>query len=561
MEEQEIKSSTFRAHRLPKEQPLDKPNVLILMTDQQRYDTIGAAGFSYMQTPHLDRLVREGCLYRFGCSPNPICLPARHNLLTGLPAREHGFPDNLFGVTTRTDLPTLPRILSDNRYETRAIGKMHFKPPRRHNGFDKMDLMEELPFYREQDEYAMYLQAVGLGHIQNIHGVRNLLYMVPQRSLIPEEHHGTTWVGDRAVDFIRTNRGRHPFFLWVSWIAPHPPFDVPDTFADLYRNADLPQPYLPKTPLSALSQESRMLGDLPTPAYVRRMRELYYAQISLVDKNIGKILESLEEIGQLDNTLIFFVSDHGEMLGDHGLYQKWLPYDSCARIPFIVRYPRQIAPGTICDDFVDLNDVLPTVLEVAGLIYPTSHTLPGESLVSKERRKDRRWQYMEYGRDNRRWISIRDKTYKYNYYYGGAHEELFDMVNDPHETTNLLANGVPANLVCARGELRRRLVEYERVWGLEGYTCGGDLKRGAPYSPHPQRNEAFPRFPSKITDPLERSQMNRFLDEVLAVVAKEPVVRLRDLDIASWQQKAGLTDDEVRRLLEADDHRHVAGGS
>jgi len=198
------------------------------------------------------------------------------------------------------------------------------------------------------------------------------------------------------------------------------------------------------------------------------------------------------------------------------------------------------------------------VLDVAGLSYPGTCPVPGESLLGKEMRKDRSYQYMEYAQDNRRWISIRDRAYKYNYYYGGPCEELFDMENDPRETTNLLAHGMPEGLALVRERLRRQLVTYEREWGLEGYTSGDDLKWGAPYTPHPQRNEAFPRFPSKITDPVERAQMNQFLDEVLAAVAKEPVVRLRDLDIAPWQRKGGFTDEQVRWLLEADDHRDVA---
>ncbi len=546
----EIKSSTFRAHKLSKPKPKDRPNILLLMTDQQRFDTINAAGFDFMRTPNLDRLVNEGCLYRNAYSPNPICLAARHNLFTGLPARYHGFPDNMHQAVTRADLPTLPRILADNGYETRAIGKMHFIPPRRHNGFDKIELMEELPHYREQDEYAVYLKEVGLGHIQHIHGVRHLLYMLPQRSLIPEEHHGTKWVADRSIEFIKTNRGRHPFFLFASWIAPHPPFDVPDSFAHLYKDTDLPQPYESKTPLPALSEESKSLGDLPDGQYVRRMREVYYAAISHVDQQIGRVLDALEESGQLDNTLIIFVSDHGEFLGDYDLYQKWHPYDSCSRVPFIIRYPKKLAAGSSVEEFVDLNDILPTVLDVAQLEYPDDISLPGESLFNEHPIKDRNWQYMEYSYDNRRWISICNHTHKYNYYYGGGFEQLFDMQNDPHETTNLLAGEIMPEVGAIRVELKAKLLEYEQAWGLEGYTTSDDFKKGEPYTPHPQRNEAFPRFPAQIMDDGERAQINDLFDEVLQAVTKEPVVKLHELDIAAWQENGGFSDEAIERLLE-----------
>jgi arylsulfatase len=553
----EITNNTSSPHQVVIPEPADRPNILLLITDQQRFDTIRAAGFSHMHTPNLDRLAGEGCLYTNAYSPNPICLAARQNLLTGRTARHHGLPDNVFGGIMRSDLPTIPRILSDNGYETRAIGKMHFLPPRRHIGFDNLELMEELPFFREQDEYALYLKEVGQGHIQNIHGVRNLLYMLPQRSLIPEEHHGTKWVADRSIEFIKSNRGRHPFFLFASWIAPHPPFDVPDHLADFYKDADLPEPAVAQTPTSSLSEENRMLGDLPDGAYVRRMREVYYAAITFVDEQIGRVLDALEETAQIDNTVIIFVSDHGEMLGDLGLYQKWLPYEAAAHIPFIIRYPKKMTLGSINEDFVDLNDVMPTILDAAGLNYPEDTMLPGESLFCQDPQKNRSWQYVEYGQHNRRWISIRNKAYKYNYYYGGGAEELFDMERDPQETTNLLAREITESIEeDVRQTKRTQLLSYEQRFGLEGYTTKDDFKKGEPYLAHPQRNEAFPRFPAKLTDPAEAAAMNDFLDEVAQAVAKEPVVKLRDLDIAAWQAKGGFSDDEIRQLLEVDDQRH-----
>lgn len=551
-----IPTNNFVAHRFHTQQTDSRPNILLLMTDQQRFDTIHSAGYEFMNTPNLDRLVEEGCLYRYGYSPNPICLAARHNLITGLPARHHQFPDNVHNISTRSDLPTLPRILSDNGYETRSIGKMHFIPARRHNGFDKMELMEELPNYREQDEYAMYLKDVGLGHIQNIHGVRNLLYMLPQRSIVPESHHGTFWVGRQTADFIRTNNGRHPFFLWSSWIAPHPPFDVVDRFADMYLDVDLPEPHVSNTPLASLTQENQMLGDLPTADYVRRMREVYYASISMVDESIGEVLTALEETNQLDNTVIIFVSDHGEFLGDYGLYQKWNPYDCCARIPFIIRYPERLAPGSVNEEFVDLNDILPTVLDVAGLDYPGEIELPGESLFADNPQKDRDWQYLEYAQGNRRWISIRDKTYKFNYYYGGGFEQLFDMQNDPHETTNLLAGESTPHIKSIRDTHYKKLVEYEEKYGLEGYVDEDGLKVGEPYEPHPQRNEAFPRFPLKLIDEAEKATIQTLYEEIQIAIKDEPIVKLAELDMTAWQKNLNVPNDTVQQLLEHDKQRH-----
>ncbi len=556
--EARIPASGFLAHALPRPTRDRRPNILLLTTDQQRHDTLGAGGHDFMQTPNLDRLAGEGTRYTQAYTPVPICLAARHSLLTGLPPRAHGFPDNMHQAVTRADLPTLPRLLSDAGYESRAIGKMHFIPARRHNGFDRMELMEELPWYREQDDYALYLQSVGLGHIQHIHGVRHLLYMLPQQSLIPEAHHGTKWVADRGMEFLRTNRGRQPFFLWLSWIAPHPPFDVPARWADAYADAEVPAPVVAQTPTSALAEENRLLGDLPGPAYVRRMREAYFASISFVDEQIGRVLEMLETTGLADNTLVLFTSDHGELLGDYGLYQKWLPYDACTRVPFIMRFPGRVEGGAVRDEFIDLMDILPTALDAAEVAHPQPEALPGASLLTTEPARARTAQFTEYSFDNRRWISLRTADYKYNYYYGGGAEELFDLRRDPEETTNLLAQGVPEKWATVRAALRRRLTEHEQQWGLPGYVADGELLSGPPYVPHPQRNEAFPRFPSQIMEPAARAGMNDLFDEVLAAVAEEPIVRLRELDVAAWQANGDFSDEEIATLLARDDARHAA---
>jgi len=526
-----------------------RPNILLLFTDQQRYDTIAACGYDHMITPNMDRLVREGCHFANAHTPNPVCIPTRHNILTGLPAKYHGYPENLAHPFDR-DLPTLPRILANAGYNTRAIGKMHFRPPRRHHGFDKMELMEEIPPFRQDDEYAMYLKEVGYGHVQNIHGVRNILYMLPQRSLLPEEHHGSTWVGDRSVRYIRENAGRRPFFLWSSWIAPHPPFDVPGTFSDLYRDRDLPAPLRSATPVSVLAESTARHANFPAErrgAYLRRMRELYFGAVSLVDKNVGKILDALEETGELDNTLVLLTSDHGEMLGDHGCFQKGLPYNSASRIPFVVRYPERVGPGCAREEFVDLNDILPTILDVAGCEYPGAQELAGGSVFRDD--KDRTHQYIEYGRDRLRWVSIRDDRCKYTYYYAGAREELFDLDNDPHETTNLLFDETTrdAEVEDKRKALRRALLRYEARWGLDGCVADGDFIRLPPMDRLKGRDPQRPRFPANIVDERERSEVNDYCDELIAVVRDEPIVKLHELDLEGWRRN-GAPPETIERI-------------
>lgn len=517
---------------------MHKPNILLITTDQQRYDTIGAMGYDFMVTPNLDRLAAEGCCYPNAYSCNPVCMAARHNIITGLPARYHGFDDNYFEDDPKVipyDLPTFPQILSDHGYDTVAVGKMHFQPCRRYNGFTKMELMEEIPRNLEDDEYAKYLKENGFGDVQSIHGVRHLLYMLPQRSLIDEEHHGSSWVAERSIHYLKENAGKRPFFLWSSFIAPHPPFDVPDGWADLYRGKDLPPLKESKTPISAAAEGKKCIADYPDENYLQRARELYYASISFVDYNIGKILGYLKETGEYDNTLILFTSDHGEMLGDYGTFQKMLPYDSASRIPFIARYPQKLEAGSTDGRFVDLNDLLPTFLDIAGAAYPKPGILPGESVFIKGGKKDRSVQYVEFGHGNKRWISLRNKRYKYNYYYGGGREELFDMEQDPDETANLLCGNPGAGILAAKEGLRLLLTEYEKRYGLEGYVPDETLAVFEESTPNFYRENNPPIFPKK--------QDTKYLtleEEVRRAAAKESVVNLEELDVPYFEKRGTL---------------------
>ena len=447
-------------------------------------------------------------------------------------------------------LPTFPRLLSDAGYETRTIGKNHFYPPRRHNGYLNMELMQEVPEFREQDEYLMFLMEKGHGNVQNIHGVRNLLYMAPQRSLVPEDCHGTTWVADRARDFIRTNAGRHPWLLTLGFIAPHPPLNIPPGYENLYADADLPEPLVSETATSPLSAENRMLGDIPTPAMGRRMREAYYALISHIDHHVGRVLEALEETGQAGNTLVVFTSDHGELLGDYGLYQKWLPYDACARIPLILRWPARIGPGERYEEFVDLADLYPTILAAAGVDDPAPEELQGEDLLADRPRKDRSHQYVEYSAGDRRWISLRDRHRKYNYYFGGGREELFDLRADPGETVNLLERDAEA-CRADREEMRDLLIRAEARWGMPDSLEGGDPVVRPPLEVSPYRNRAFPLFGDKLTDPAEKAVLNDFLDEVAAAVEDEPSVDLRQLDLEAWRRNGSFPEETIDRWLDA----------
>ena len=370
-------------------------------------------------------------------------------------------------------LPTLPRIFSENGYRTAAIGKMHYYPARMHHGFGEMFLMEELPKCRQDDQYAMHLQAEGLGHLQNIHGVRPHIYNLPQNSQMDEAHHGSTWVADRTIEWLKTN-GNKPFFAMAGWISPHPPWSLPPEYHGLYGGRSLPEPVPASRCYPYMKEKSEWYGDLDTPEERRRIRAAYYAAVTMVDKNIGRVLDYLRAADLIDKTLVVFASDHGEMLQDKGFYTKELPYEGSVRIPFIVRFPERFGRGVRREEFVDLFDIMPTCLDVCGLSYTGErYRLPGESLCAPVPSRNRDRQISSFGTGARRWVMCRSRRHKYIYHYNQGAEELYDLLEDPGETVNLAAGGhYSAEDYEA---LKAEALIYERIWGPDGHVVDGSL--------------------------------------------------------------------------------------
>jgi len=247
-------------------------------------------------------------------------------------------------------------------------------------------------------------------------------------------------------------------------------------------------------------------------------------------------------MGEYDNTLILFTSDHGEMLGDHGTHQKMLPYDGSTRIPFIMRYPEQLKPGSVDTRFVDINDILPTVLQVAGVPYPKPDILPGESIFAEHGRKDRTVQYVEHSRGNRRWVSLRDRQYKYNFYYGGGKEELFDMEHDPDETTNLLYETPDSRILAVKEDLKARLIAMEKQYGLEGCVKDDQFVVLEEFKGFKYRENNPPMFPR-----YQDSEYMSLEEEIKRAVAREPVVKLEELDIPYFTERGTLDGEKLSK--------------
>ncbi len=346
------------------------PNILLLFTDQQRADTIGALGSPWLQTPALDSLAHEGTCFTSAYTPSPVCIAARCSLVLGQ------WPHQT-GCTANTPMPqdraSLMELLQAEGYQTHGVGKMHFSPDARALwGFETRDYSEEGGM-REQDDYGRFLHEHGYDHLLDPHGVRSEWYYVPQPSQVPARLHHTAWVADRSLSFLEQRDRARPFFLWTSFIKPHPPFESPVPWNRLYRAVEMPLPHLPPDHGHLLTYWNRLQNRYKyrdqglDMNLVRLIRAAYFAAVSFVDYHAGRILAQLAAEGDLDNTLVLFTSDHGELLGDYASFGKRTMLDAAARVPLIARYPQRFPAGSRCTEPASLVDILPTCLAAAGL--------------------------------------------------------------------------------------------------------------------------------------------------------------------------------------------------
>ena len=366
-----------------------QPNLLLIMCDQLRFDALHAAGNELIQTPNLDRLCAEGVRFASGYTESPVCVSARAICMTGQLPQHTGIFDN--GYVLPADHPTLMTRLRAAGYFTQAIGKMHFSPVREHHGFDRMWLSEEVPRRVENDEFLQHVLAAGYGHVEEPHGIRHELYYIPQISQLPESLHTTAWTAQRTVDFIEERAHENaPFFCWTSFIKPHPPFDPPSPWHRLYRSTDMPLPVRSEAEIGwhtwyqRNQNRSKWMDLFPDDNLLRTMKAYYYSCVSFVDSWVGEILAALDASKQRENTLIMFVADHGEFLGDHHAFGKRNYHEPACHIPYILSWPGTLPEGVVREHLVGLQDVAPTMLAAAGV----EHRQPecdGASLLTAAR--------------------------------------------------------------------------------------------------------------------------------------------------------------------------------
>jgi len=356
----------------------ESPNILHLFADQLRVDAIRALGQNlFLQTPHLDRLCREGTVFSAAYTPTAECVPARACMITGQYADRTDCGSNLDPMPPEST-PTLMSRLRDAGYRTHGVGKCHFTPdPWALRGFETRDTMEEIVDEPEKDDFLRSVDRAGFGHVLEPHGIRGEMYYTPQPSQLPAGLHPTQWVGDRCLDFLGKEGGKgRPWYLYAGFVHPHPPFAPPNPWHKLYRGPEMPLPHLSRKGEDLLCFINRFQNrykyrdrgiDLQL---VRCIRAYYYACVSFIDHQVGRILAALEKSGELDNTLILFSADHGELLGDFGCFGKRSFHDASQRVPLIVRQPGRFAAGAVCEAPASLVDFLPTFLAAAGAPVP-----------------------------------------------------------------------------------------------------------------------------------------------------------------------------------------------
>ncbi len=466
---------------------MKKPNIVLIMTDEMRGDCMGVAGHPDVKTPYIDSLAARGVYFPNAYSACPTCVPARAVLHTGLSPRHTG----RVGYRDRVawDYPvTMAGEMRRAGYYAQCVGKMHVHPLRNYLGFDHVDLHDGyLHEYRYPDVAYGENQLVADDYfywLKNERGVARDVTdtgidcnsWVARPWIYEETDHPTNWVTSRAIDFLRRRDPRQPFFLMASYVRPHAPYDAPAAYFDMYRDKPLRAPAAGDWDDTAARERlGRSYNAYTGPldeALIREQMIGYYACITHVDHQIGRLLIALTEQRLMDDTVILFTSDHGEMLGDHCLIQKARPYQGSVRIPMIVSGPERLIGGApcVCEDLTELRDIMPTALELAGATPPA---LDGHSLLSRNGRESLHCEHV-YENGKKSFQMIVTKTDKFIWFSETGEEQYFDLAADPTESHNAVDDaGCRPRVDAMRRELIAVLADCE-----EGYSDGERLIAG-----------------------------------------------------------------------------------
>jgi choline-sulfatase len=442
--------------------PARRKNVLMIMTDQHTPSALGIQGSTVAKTPHLDALAQTGVRFDHAYCADPVCVPSRASLLTGLYTHNHKTYDN------QTPWPfenkTMAHALSEAGYMTALIGKMHFVDAQTH-GFDyKLDFND---WYQSlgprtrlrAEEIVDPNSGSGLPQIDDLwrdqgdpwtgvieHDNREGYVAVGRISALPEQDHFESFVARESIRFLRNHGAKQPFFLTCSFLKPHDPFMPAERFAKMFHPQEMNLPASwNKVDLSTVPRfiqdnirYNSATPELIAPEAAKIRIALYYAGLAQADDCIGKVLQELQTLGLDQDTIVIYTSDHGEMLGTHGLWQKDIFYEPSAGVPLIVRAPGVTPKNAVCETPVSLVQMFRTVTDLCGL--PAAPGLDGsgfaDSLRNPQETKDNEI-FAELDLNGRRaGYMIRAGNFKYCYYVHDT-PELYDLHADPDEMRNL----------------------------------------------------------------------------------------------------------------------------
>ena len=414
--------------------PPQRPNFLILVSDDQRPDTIGALGQPLLRTPHLDRLVAEGTTLTRAITAYPLCVPSRAELLTGRSSLALGFPDR----TTRLPegLAWFPEVFRRAGYRTGFVGKWHTPGTPHERGFERTEGWFQGGGREPTDPAVDYRGAPVTGYrgwqLRNDAGER-----LPALGTGLQPDTSAT-LADAALRLLDADDPR-PLLLFVCFTAPHDPLLLPPGEAYRYDPATIPLPrnFLPIHPFdhgNLLGRDERLLPWPRTPALIRADLAAYYAVVSHLDAQVGRLLGRLAERGLDRSTFVIYTSDHGLALGSHGLRGKQNMYEHTVGIPLVVRGPG-IPPGTRRGAACYLRDLLPTCCELASLPVPEGLDGRSQAAVLRGQAESVYREVVGYFADSQR--MIRDGRWKLIRYPRTGHVQLFDLARDPEERENL----------------------------------------------------------------------------------------------------------------------------
>jgi len=456
----------------------DRPNILFIMTDQQRGDCLSIEDHPVLLTPNMDGIAGRGARFTRAYTTCPTCIAARRSILSGQFAPTHGMVGYREGVEWDAP-PTLPAVLGRAGYQTYLAGRsMHQYPPRKRYGYDHM-VTRDTAYRRLLARHVPDAKDpwFGTGNMHNDWTAR------PWH--LDERLHDSNWTVEEGLRFLDERDPSCPFFLTLSFLAPHPPLRPPACYFERYLRTGVPDPVIgdwASPPpnggrgLGATGMEVDLKGEALLSA-----RAGYYGLINHVDDLLGRILNPINGVDRMTgrNTVVVFTSDHGEMLGDHYRWHKVMPYEPAARVPLLIRAPERfgIRPGIVIDRLACLEDLMPTLLDIAGVGVPD--TVEGRSLLPLLRGEDTAWREQLHVEHSPWHHCLTDGREKYIWFVQDGREQLFDLKSDPNECHDLAWE--PESAGRLEGWRARMVVELKGR--PEGFTDGERLIPGRAYPP------------------------------------------------------------------------------